>query len=318
MQIPEFKDVLHARKRISPFLPRTPFQSYPGINELLGTTTFIKHEDCQPTGAFKVRGGINLVAQLSESERQRGVIAASTGNHGQSVAYAAQLFGAQCTIVVPEKANPGKVTSIKSLGAEVIFYGERFDDSRIHAEELASQHGFRYVHSGDEPHLIAGVATATLELLEDQPDIEIIIVPIGGGSGAAGACLAAEAIDPSIKVIGVQSEESPAAFKSWQTREITTAPNRTEAEGLATGVAFELPQRIIQSRLKDFLLVSDADIRKAVVWMIEHAQTLAENAGAAALAGAFKIRAQLEGKKVALICSGGNMSLELLRLALAV
>ena len=169
-------------------------------------------------GAFKVRGGINLVSQLDEDERRRGVIAASTGNHGQSVAYAARLFGVTARICVPVDANPVKLAAMRAQGAELIEHGRDFDAAREHCAALAEEHGYRYVHSGNEPLLIAGVGTETLEILEDQPDVEVIVVPIGGGSGAAGACVVAKAVRPEIEVIGVQSEAAPAAFRSWQAR----------------------------------------------------------------------------------------------------
>src|SRR5262245_38966822 len=198
--MPQLKDVLLARQRIAPFLSRTPLHTYPAINELIGTHVFIKHENYQPVGAFKVRGGVNLLSQLSQDERARGVISASTGNHGQSVAYAARLFGVTARIVVPEVANPGKVAAMQGMGAEVIFHGTGFDEARLHCEALARDRGYRYIHSGDEPLLIAGVGTETLEMLEDAPDLETIIVPIGGGSGAAGACIVAQAVSPRIRV----------------------------------------------------------------------------------------------------------------------
>ena len=316
MEIPRFPDILLAKRQIHPYLLRTPFYSYPGLNDLIGTEVFVKHENSQPVGAFKVRGGINLISQLSPEERARGVISASTGNHGQSVAMAARLFGIKARIVVPEKANPGKVASMQGLGAEVIFHGATFDDARIHCEVLAVENGYRYLHSGDEPLLIAGVATETLEMLEDQPDLQVIIVPIGGGSGAAGACIAARGVDPRIRVIGVQSEASPAAYESWRQKKLVASPNRTFAEGLATGTAFALPQAILWEFLHDFILVSDPEIRQAMVWMITRAHTLAEAAGAAPLAAAYRLRGELIGKKVGIICSGGNTSLEHLREAI--
>lgn len=315
--IPTFQDVLAARQRIAPYLRPTPLHSYPALNDLIGTQVFIKHENYQPVGAFKVRGGVNLVAQLTPEERQCGLIAASTGNHGQSIAYAGRLFGVQVRIVVPEGANPGKVAAMRGMGAEVIFHGAKFDDAVQHCAALASQHGYRYVHSGNEPHLIAGVGTHTLEVLLEQPDVEVVVVPLGLGSGSAGACLAAHGINPAIKVIAVQSAESPAGYDSWKARELRTAPNRTFAEGVATGGAAEMTQAIIWEHLHDFVLVSDDEIRQAMLWMIERAHTLAEGAGAASLAAAYQIREELQGKKVALICSGGNTSLEHLRQALA-
>jgi len=314
--MPTYIDVLAAQDRIRPYLKPTPLLSYPSINELIGAEVFIKHENCQPIGAFKIRGGINLISQLSDEEKKRGVIGASTGNHGQSIAYASRLFGVKATIVVPEQSNPGKIASMKALGAEIIFHGDTFDEARIHCEQLAKTHGYRYIHSGDEPDLIAGVGTETLELLQDEPEIDIIIVPVGGGSGAAGACIVAKSINPKIKVIGVQSEASPAAHDSWKQGILVERPNRTSVEGLSTGTAFELPQRILREHLDDFILVSEQDIKIATVWMIKHAHTLAEGAGAAPLAAAYKIKDSLRGKKVGLICSGGNLSIEKLREAL--
>src|SRR5215472_11513098 len=192
-ETPGFTDVLEARLHLRPHLDPTPLRRYRGLSALTGADTSVKHENFQPTGAFKVRGGINLVSQLGEEERRRGVIAASTGNHGQSIAYAARLFGVRAVICAPAGANRLKVASMRELGAELVLEGADFDDAREHCEELARQHGYRYVHSGDEPLLIAGVATHTLEALEARPDIEVVIVPIGGGSGAAGACIAANA-----------------------------------------------------------------------------------------------------------------------------
>lgn len=317
MQAPTFQDVLSAHQRISRYLRPTPLHSYPVLNDLIGTEVWIKHENYQPVGAFKVRGGINLVAQMSAEERARGLIAASTGNHGQSVAYAGRLFGVKVRIVVPEGANPGKVAAMQGMGAEVIFHGEKFDDAVKHCEALVRQHGYRYVHSANEPHLISGVATHTLEVLLEQPDVDVVIVPVGMGSGSAGACIAAHGVNPSIRVIGVQSSESPAGYDSWKSRQLMTASNRTFAEGVATGGAAQLTQSILWEHLHDFVLVRDEEIRQAVVWMIERAHTLAEGAGATPLAAAYNLREELQGKKVVLICSGGNTSLEHLRQALA-
>lgn len=316
MKVPGFKDVLLAQRQIRPYLPRTPLHSYSAINALVGAEVYIKQENYQPIGAFKIRGGINLISQLSPAERTRGVITASTGNHGQSVAFAARLFGVKARIVVPEKANPGKVAAMQGMGAELIFHGATFDQARLHCEALAGEHGYRYIHAGDEPLLIAGVATETLEMLEDQPDLQVIIVPIGGGSGAAGACIVAHAINPAIRVIGTQSEASPAAYESWRQRRLVEAPNRTLAEGLATGTAFALPQAILWKALDDFVPVPDEEILQAMVWMVERAHTLAEAAGAAPLAAAYRLRHELKGKRVGLVCSGGNTSLEHLRQAL--
>jgi threonine dehydratase len=315
--MPTFQDVLLAQRRIRPYLARTPLYSYPALNDLLGTRIFVKHENYQPVGAFKVRGGVNLISQLSPEERAHGVIAASTGNHGQSIAYAARLFQVKATIVVPEQANPGKVAAMRGMGAELLHYGARYDEAREHCEALAQSKGLRYIHSGNEPLLIAGVGTYALEMLEDEPELQTIFVPVGGGSGAAGVCLAAKTLKPSIRVIGVQSEAAPAAYESWRQRRLTTAPNRTFAEGLATATSFELPQEMLWSGLDDFLLVSETEIQQAMIWMLERAHSLAEAAGAAALAGAYRMREQLRDQHVGVVCSGGNSSLHHLQQALA-
>src|SRR5712691_8712606 len=304
---PTFADILDAARQIRSYVEPTPLRHYPALDRLVGAEVFVKHENHNPTGAFKMRGGVNLVSRLSEAERSRGVIAASTGNHGQSVAYAARLFGVGAIICAPAAANPVKVESMQDLGAEVILEGERYDDSRRSAERLAKEHGYRYIHSGDEPLLIAGVGTHTLELLQEQPDIEVIFVPIGGGSGAAGACIVAKAVHPSIRVIGVQSDQAPSAYLSWKSGQLQEAPNRTRAEGLSTAAPFELPQRILRRLLDDFVLVSDEEIDAATAVMIEKTRTLVEAAGASALAGALKVRDQVGGNRVALICSGGNI-----------
>jgi threonine dehydratase len=317
LEAPTLDDVRAAAERIAPHLRPTPLESYPALSELIGADVWIKHENRLPTGAFKVRGGINLVSQLDEDERRRGLISASTGNHGQSVAYAARLFGVRATICVPEGANPLKVESMRKLGAEIVVHGRDFDDAREHCEELAERHGYRYVHSGDEPHLIAGVGTTTLEILDTQPELDTLVVPVGGGSGAAGACIAGKGVKPGLEVIGVQSDAAPAAYRSWREGRVVEDRMETFAEGLATRVGFRLPQRIIREQLDDFLLVSDDAIRAAMVLLLEQTRQLVEAAGAAALAGALELRSRLAGKRVVLICSGGNITLEQLRDLLA-
>jgi threonine dehydratase len=313
LEPPTFSDVLAARRRIAPYLPPTALNRYPALDELVGAEVWVKHENHPPVGAFKVRGGVNLVSQLSEDEQRRGLIAASTGNHGQSIAYAARLFGVRAIVCVPEGANPVKVASMEGLGAELVVHGRDFDEAREHCESLAAEHGYRYVHSGDEPDLIAGVATAALETLEREPGLDVLIVPIGGGSGAAGACIVADAVRPELEVIGVQSEAAPAAYRSWQEGRVVEDEMRTAAEGLATRVGFELPQRILRERLEDFVLVSEDEIRSATVDMIERTRNLVEAAGAAPLAAALKLRDRLAGRRVGVVASGGNVTLDQLR-----
>ena len=306
--VPDLADVLAARQRLEPYLRPTPLFRYPVLDAMTGAQVWVKHENHQPVGAFKVRGGVNLVSQLGAAERQRGVIAASTGNHGQSVAYAADLFGVRAVICVPEQANPVKVESMRALGAEVISCGRDFDEAREYCGKLAAERGYRYIHSGNEPALIAGVATCALEIFQDRPDIEVIVVPVGGGSGAAAACLVAKAVRSAVEVIGVQSEAAPAAYRSWQAGVLVEDATSTFAEGLATRTAFELPQQIMRALLDDFVLVSEDGLKEATRQMISKTRNLVEPAGAAALAAVLSDPPRFAGRKVAVICSGGNIS----------
>lgn len=318
LQIPTFQDVLSARNIIRRYLAPTPLHNYPALDAVVGTQIYIKHENYHPIGAFKVRGGVNFMAHLDEESRQRGVVTASTGNHGQSIAYAAQLFGVRAVIVVPEGANPVKVEAMRSYGAEVVFHGADFEASKRHCLTLQAEQGLRFVSSGDEAHIISGVATHTLEVLEEQPDIDVIIVPIGGGSGAAGSALVAKTLKPAIRVVAVQAAGAPAAYLTWQAHEWRTAPIRTFAGGLATGEPFMMPQQILWEHLDDFVLVEDDEMRVSVRLLLEKAKTLSEPAGASPLAAAIQLRDQLRGKKVALILSGGNISPDELRQCLDV
>ena len=315
---PALSDILAARIRIRPHLDPSPLRNYPAVDRLIGAEVWVKHENLLPTGAFKVRGGVNLMSRLDPSTRARGVIAASTGNHGQSVAFAAKLFGVSAIICAPEGANPVKVEAMRDLGAEVVLVGRDFDDAREHCERLAAEHGYRYIHSGNEPDLVAGVATHTLEILEERPDIDVVLVPVGGGSGAAGACIAAKSIRSEIEVIAVQSTAASTAHDSWRAGAPVERPNTTIAEGLATRTAFELPQRILRDMLDDFVLVTDDLLLAATATMIEKTRTLVEPAGAAPLAAALssEVRARLAGRNVALICSGANISPAQLRLVI--
>ena len=313
---PTFKDVLAARKRIAPYVPRTPLHHYTALSKLLGCEVRLKHENHHALGAFKVRGGVNLLSQLSDDERRQGLVTASSGNHGQSIAYACSMFGAKAVICLPEGANPLKVESMRNLGAEVVFHGREFDEARAHSESLSQEEGYLYVHPANEPRLVAGVGTASLEIIEDWPDVDVILVPLGGGSGASGACIVAKAIAPDAKVIAVQSAQAPAGYLSWKERRIVDAPMRTRAEGLATATAYEFTQSILRELLDDFILVSDDEIDDAIRVLLEKAHTLAEGAGAAATAGAIKLADQLQGKRVAVIVSGGNITPDQLRVVL--
>jgi threonine dehydratase len=311
--LPSFIDVLTARQTIAPYLNSTPLYPYKSLSNLIGAEIWVKHENHLPTCAFKVRGGINFMANVDQQVKTRGVITASTGNHGQSVAYAAQVFGVRSVVVMPNGANPIKVEAIKNLGAEIHFVGKDFDDCRAYAAETAQRDGLYFISSGDEPHLISGVGTYALEILEDLPGVEVIIVPVGGGSGAAGTCLVAKTLNPAIQVIAVQAEAAPSAYLTWKAKRRVEAQMQTFAEGLATRAPFDLPQQILQKYLDDFILVSEDELKGAMILAIEKTRNLVEAAGAASLAAALKLRQQLQGKRVVLIFSGGNTTLAQLK-----
>jgi threonine dehydratase len=313
MELPTFQDVLRARKAIAPYLSPTPLHYYQGLSDLVGAKVWVKHENHQPVGAFKVRGGVNLMANLNETEKARGVVTASTGNHGQSIAFGARLFGVRAIVAMPNGANPGKVAAIRNLGAEIHFHGKDFDDARLYVEQLAQEEGMRYISSGDEPHLISGVGTYALEIMEELPETEVIIVPVGGGSGAAGVCTVVRSVAPEVQVVGVQAEKAPSAYLSWKEGQRVEARMETFAEGLATRAPFDLPQKVLRRHLNDFALVSEQDLRQSIIWMLEHTHNLAEGAGAAALAAAVRLKDQLAGKTVVLVQSGGNLSTDKLR-----
>jgi threonine dehydratase len=314
MQEPVFSDILEAKRVIDRYLQPTPMHHYPRLSADLGFDVFIKHENHQPVGAFKVRGGINLISRLTEHEKKAGVISASTGNHGQSIAYAAKLFGVKAIIGMPLGSNPDKVAAIRSLGASVEFHGKDFDEAREWVEEQARTHGYRYVHSANEPLLIAGVGTIGLEMLYARPGLDVIIAPIGGGSGAAGSSIAAKTINPKIRMIGVQSAHAPAVHESWRSRKMLSSKMcDTFAEGMATRQAFELTLGILIRNLDDFILVTDDELFSSIRLLFEHTHNIAEGAGAAALAAAVKIKAELSGKKVGLDLSGGNVTAEILK-----
>ncbi len=305
---PSFADVLAAQKVLRRYLAPTPLYNYPVLDAATGAEVWVKHENHLPIGAFKLRGGINFMAGLPAEQREKGVVTASTGNHGQSVAYAARLFGIKAVIAVPENANPVKLEAMRANGADVRLSGADFEQAKKHGEQVAAEEGIPFVSSGDEPALIAGVATHTLEIMQEKPDIDAIIVPVGGGSGASGASIVAKGVNPKIRTVAVCAEASPAAYLAWRDRAWREAPNRTAAEGLATGAPYMLPQSILWEKLDDFVTVTEGEMFAAVRMYLETAKTLAEPAGASPLAALLQMRDELAGRKVALILSGGNIS----------
>ena len=308
------KEIMKARNVIYRHLKPTPLIHHRPLSEITGFQTYVKHENHNPTGAFKVRGGLNLIASLPQEERKRGVITATRGNHGQSIAMASRIFGIPCTILVPHGNNPEKNRAMRGFGAELVEYGRDFDEARQRAEEIREQKGLRYIHVANEPLLINGVGTYSLEIFEELPDVDVIIVPIGGGSGACGAIAVCQALSPKVKVIGVQAEKAPSVYLSWREgRIIETESADTFADGLATRVPFEMTFNIIRSGISDIVTISEEEIKSSIRLLLETTHNLAEGAGAASLAAGLKIRDQLRGRKVVIILSGGNIDVATLK-----
>lgn len=304
-----FNDIVSAREFISHYVPKTPLVRLAKISDLLGCDYYAKLENLQPVGAFKVRGGINLVGTATPEERIRGIVSASTGNHGQSIAYGGRLFNTRVIIYAPaENINQSKMQAMRDLGAEVRLHGRDFDEARVECERVGREEGIRYVHSANEPKLIAGVGTIALEILEDLPDVDVILVPAGGGSCASGNCIVVKQLKPNVKVIAVQSDAAPAMWHAWRNRNLEPYPTmKTVHEGLATRFPFEMTNQILWELLDDFLLVSDEEINEAIRVLARDGKQVAEGAGAASLAGAMKLKDQLRGKKVVGILTGGNI-----------
>ncbi len=305
---PTLADIYDARPRVYGVLKRTPLLKHPLLDQALGLDVLVKHENHNPTCAFKVRGGVNLIASLSADERRAGVITATTGNHGQSIALACRREGIGCTIVVPLGNNPEKNAAMRAYGAEVIEYGRDFDEARERLEAMLAERPRRYVHSANEPLLIAGVGTYALEIFEDAPDVDVILVPIGGGSGACGCAIARSGVGSRATVIGVQAERADAFARSWSgPARVTGEKADTFAEGMATRVTFDLPFAILKRELDDIVTLSEAELADGVRTAVRTTHNLAEGAGAASIAAAKKIRDRLAGKKVVCVMSGGNV-----------
>jgi threonine dehydratase len=310
---PSLGDVYRARRVVERHLPRTPLVRSEWLSDELDADVYLKREDTLPTGAFKVRGGITLCSRLSPEFRDRGLIAASTGNHGQSIAYAGREFDVPVTIAVPADPNPDKVAAMERLGATVHAEGRDYDEAREWAERQARERGCRYVHSANEPALIAGVGTAGLEVLDDLPEVDAVVCPVGGGSSASGYCLTAGDA-AGADVVGVQAANADAMYRAWNEGHLDPQPSAdTIAEGLQSRVPFALTTRILREKLTDMLTVTDAAIRDAVRATLEREHILLEGAGAASVAGALALADDLAGKTVVLQLSGRNLSTAKLR-----
>lgn len=311
-----FADVLAARERLAPYLTPTPLRHYPLLDELMGsgTSLLIKHENHQPTCSFKVRNGLSIVTGLDADERARGVVAASTGNHGQGVAYAASLLGVHATICVPVGNNPEKGAAMRSWGATVIEDGRDYDDSVKAMYRIAREKGMAVAHSTNDPRVIAGAATITLEILEQAAGLDAMVVAVGGGSQAVGALTVVREMAPQMRIYGAQCAGAPAIHDSWHAREpLATTKVETFAEGVATRQPYGLTFSTLATGLTDFITVTDAELAEAIRTILKLTHNLVEGAGAVGVAAALKLRPQLEGKRVGVIFSGGNLDTAVLR-----
>ncbi|MCC7033425.1 MAG: threonine dehydratase [Acidobacteria bacterium] len=314
MNPPTLQDVYAARERIAAHVPPSPLMEHPLLDQESGLDIRVKHENHNPTGAFKVRGGVNLVSALTPGERARGIVTASTGNHGQSIALAARLFGAVCTVFVPEGNNPEKNAAMRAFGATVDEGGRDFDEARGRCECRAAETGARYVHSANEPLLIAGVGTYALEIFEHEPDVDVIFVPIGGGSGACGLITVRNALGSKARIVGVGAANASAIERSWRGPERVVGESaNTFAEGVATRVTFDLTFDILKQDLDDFVLLTEEELAEGVRVALRTTHNLAEGAGSASIAAAMKLGDSLRGQRVVCVMSGGNIDRAKLR-----
>ena len=309
-----FDDIVAARRLIARELTPTPLVTHPLLSRRLGAEAHVKLENALPLGSFKLRGGLNFVASLDAAQRARGLATATRGNHGQSLAYAAQRQGIACHVFVPTGNNPDTTAAIAALGAEVTVAGHDFDAAWEAAVALAERTGAIAVHPSREPRLIAGYATAALELLDQaaQP-FDTVIVPVGGGSLAAGMGLVFKALSPHTRLIGVQAAAAPALARAWRTGQLLEVPvSETIADGLAARVPSPDTVAILREVLDDVIEVSEAEIAGSIRCLAETLHQLAEGAGAAALAGALQLHRRIAGQRVGIVLSGGNITASLL------
>ena len=316
LTIPTLKDIQKAKERISEYIPKTSLRYSPGLSKLTGAEVYIKYENHNPTCAFKVRGGINYVSKRIKGSELNGktLLSGSTGNHGQSIAYAGKLFNVPVVIVCPESSNPVKVQAIKDFGAEIVFHGKDVFESWEYCEKLSRENNYLYVHSVEEPDLFEGVGTIGLEVYEDLPDVDCFITAVGGGSGICGSSIALKSLNPKIKTYAVQSSGASSVYDSFKQKTLITYPSlNTFAEGLATRSIYKYAFDVMQKYVDDLFLVDDNEIKKSILLLLEHTHNLAEGAGATSLAGLLKYKEMFKNKKVVCVLTGGNLQINVLR-----
>ena len=302
----QLTDIEAAAERLSGQVLDTPCVESRTLSQLVGCRVFLKFENLQYTASFKERGACNKLAQLSEEERARGVVAMSAGNHAQGVAYHAQRLGLRAVIVMPRFTPGVKVERTRGFGAEVVLHGDSLEASRAHAYELAEREGLVFVHPYDDEAIVAGQGTVALEMLREQPGLDTLVIAIGGGGLISGMATAAKAIKPGIQVVGVQTQRFPAMYNAIKGTDLPQGTS-TIAEGIAVGTPGEITQAIIRERVDDLLLVDEGDIEQAIVMLLEIEKTLVEGAGAAGLAALIKHPERFRGQNVGLVLCGGNI-----------
>lgn len=303
--------VLAARNAIYQSINKTNLIYYSELSRILGCEAFVKHENHNPTGSFKIRGALNFFKNISRQNVENGVLVSTRGNHGLAMAWAAQWYQIPCTVVVPENNNPEINRTIENFGAELIEHGHDFYDAQFFCDELVASAGYYYVEQGNEPEILNGVGTMGLEIFENLPGVDVIVCPIGGGTGCASLIKVAQAINPEVEVIGVQAAKAPAFYQSWKQGEWTVLDEaETIADGLAARSVFQLPFVIMKDYIHDVVLLSEEELLEGIRMALMKTHNLAETAGAAAIMGALKIRDKLAGKKVVMIMSGGNIDRE--------
>ena len=300
-----FADIQAAAARISGQVLNTPFLESKTLSDITGAQVFLKFENLQFTASFKERGALNKLLALVDMG-VKSVVAASAGNHAQGVAYHAQRLGLRSVIVMPKHASMVKVERTRGFGAEVVLHGETFDAAREHAAALAQAHGMSFVHAFDDPLIIAGQGTLGIEMLQARPDLDTLVIAVGGGGLIAGIATAAKAIKPAINVVGVQTTRFPAMFNAIKGTHHVQG-HSSIADGIAVGTPGTLTRSIIQSKVNDLMLVDEGDIEQAIVMLLEVEKTLVEGAGAASLAALLKDPARFKGHKVGLVLCGGNI-----------
>ena len=315
-----FDDVRAAQKRIAQYLTPTPLREYSRLSELAGAgiRLFVKHENHQPTNSFKIRNGLSFMTSLTPEERARGVVAASTGNHGQGIAFGGKLLGVETTICVPAGNNPDKNAAMRALGATVVEEGRDYDDAVLVMQRLVAERGRVLAHSTNDPRIVAGAGTMTLEILDQAPDLDAIVIAVGGGSQAVGAMTVARVLAPKLQVFGVQAAGASALHDSWHAGQRLTTPRAdTFAEGVATRMTYDLTFPALHAGLAGFVTVTDAETAESLRTIVSITHNLVEGAGAMGFAGIQKLREQLAGKRVGMIFCGGNIDTATLRRVLS-